>query len=165
MERILIIGLNGSGKSTFANKLGKKLNLEVTHLDKIYYEPGWKHIQTKEEWRQTIAELVFKEKWIIDGQYSSTLDIRMPAADTIIYFDFKKLFCLYRIVKRIFDRSQPFDKAEGNFNRLSWDLIKKVVRFPKKYVLERIRPYENTKKIFIVKNNKEAEELLAKLIA
>src|SRR3989344_8957244 len=97
MERILIIGLQGSGKSTFANKLGQGLNREVIHLDKVYYESGWKHIQTKEEWRQTIKELVLREKWIMDGQYTSTLDIRIPTADAIIFFNFNKLFCLYRI--------------------------------------------------------------------
>ena len=67
MDKILIIGLQGSGKSTFANKLGKKLNRKVVHLDKIYYESGWKHAQTKEEWRQTIRDLVSKDQWIMDG--------------------------------------------------------------------------------------------------
>ncbi|MFA6076660.1 MAG: AAA family ATPase [Candidatus Paceibacterota bacterium] len=163
MERILIIGLQGSGKSTFANKLGKALNREVIHLDKIYYESGWKHTQTKEEWRQTIRDLVSDQKWIMDGQYNSTLDIRIPAADTIVFFNFSKFTCYYRIFKRIFSRTQPFDKAEGNFNKISWDLIKKIIYFPRQETLAKLLPFKNSKKIFIVKNSKEAEELLYKL--
>lgn len=160
MDKILIIGLQGSGKSTFANKLGKKLNREVIHLDKIYFEPGWKHTQTKEEWRQAIKHLVAQDRWIMDGNYTSTLDIRIPAADTIIFFNFPKIVCFYRIFKRIFHRAQPFDKAEGNFNKVSWDLIDKIIYFPRNKILEKLEPYKNTKKIYILKNSKEAERLL-----
>jgi len=163
MERILIIGLQGSGKSTFANKLGQGLNREIIHLDKIYYESGWKHTQTKEEWRQTIRDLVAKDKWIIDGHYNSTLSIRVPRADTIIFFDFNKFLCLYRVCKRTLDKTQPFDKAEGNFNRLSYNLIKKILIFSEKKVWKHLELYKDTKKIFVVKNSKEAGELLSKL--
>ena len=164
MERILIIGLQGSGKSTFANKLGQRLNREVIHLDKIYYESGWKHTQTKEEWRQTIRNLVSDQRWIMDGQYNSTLDIRIPAADTIIFFNFSKTVCFYRIFKRIFNKVQPFDKAEGNFNKISWDLIKKILYFPRQETLAKLEPFKNSKKIFIVKNSREAKNLLDKLV-
>lgn len=159
----MIMGLPGSGKSTFANNLGKKMNREVTHLDKFYYQSGWKHLQTRDEWRETVRNLASKDSWIIDGQYGSTLDIRMPRADTIIFFNFNKFLCLYRVCMRALDRSQPFDKVEGNFNRLSWNLIKKIIIFPKKKMLERLEEYLSIKKIFVVKNSKEAEELLTKL--
>jgi adenylate kinase family enzyme len=162
MYRILIIGLPGSGKSTFANKLGKKLNRDVTHLDKVYYESGWKHIQTKDEWKETVKNLISKEKWIMDGNYRGTLDMRLESADCVILFNFNKFLCLYRACKRALDKTQPFDKAEGNKNKLSWDLIKKIIFFPKKKMLERLERYKDTKKIFVVKNSKEAEELLIK---
>ena len=164
MDRILIIGINGSGKSTFANKLGAKLNREVIHLDSIYYKSGWQVAhQTRDEWKQKVKELVSKERWIIDGHYNSTLNIRMPTADTIIFFNFNKLQCLYRVCKRAFGKRQPFDKPEGNFNKLSWNLIKKLVIFPKKKILKMLDQYSGTKKIFVVKNDKEANSLLVKL--
>lgn len=165
MDRILIIGISGSGKSTFANKLGKALNREVIHLDKVYYPYPFskKHIQNRDEWKQKVRDLVVKEKWIIDGHYNSTLDIRVPRADIIIFFNFNKLLCFYRVCKRTLDRTQPFDKAEGNFYRLSFNLIKKIIIFSKIKVWKHLEPYKNIKKIFVVKNSKEAEELLGVL--
>jgi adenylate kinase family enzyme len=164
MDKILIIGINGAGKSTLANNLGKKLNREVIHLDKLYYQSGWQHTQTKEEWRGTVKNLISKEKWIMDGHYNSTLDIRIPAADTIIFFNFNKLLCIYRIVKRIFSRIQPFDKIEGNKEKISFDLIKKIIKFPKKKILRMLEPYKNIKQIIIFKNDGEVEKYLSTLL-
>lgn len=162
MDKILIIGLQGSGKSTFANKLGKKLKREVIHLDSIYYKSGWQRRHTtKDEWKETVRSLVSQDKWIIDGQYTSSLMIRIPRADTIIFFNFNKFLCFYRIFKRAINENQPFDKPEGNFNHVSWDLIKKLVTFQRNKILEMLKPFKNTKKIFIVKNSKEAENLLS----
>jgi adenylate kinase family enzyme len=129
----------------------------------VYYESGWKHVQTKDEWKQTVRNLVSKDNWIIDGQYGSTLDIRMPRADIIIFFNFNKFVCLYRACLRALDKTQPFDKAEGNFNRLSWDLIKKILIYDKNKMLKKIEEHSETKKIFVVKNSREANELLVKL--
>ena len=162
MQRILILGLNGSGKSTLANKLGKILNLEVFHLDKLYFKPGWKAVE-KEEWPRIVQNVIDKDKWIIDGTYPSSLDRRIERSDTIIFLNFNKLLCLYRIIIRIFDRTQPFDRAEGNFHKISWYLIKKVIIYPKQKILKKLEKYKDTKKIFIIKNSKEVEELLLKL--
>ncbi len=165
MDRILIIGIQGSGKSTFANKLGKKLNLEVIHLDKYYYPHPhrWEHTQTKKEWRETVRNLISKDKWIMDGNYNSTLELRLSRADTVIFFKFNRFISLYGAVRRTFDRTQPFDKTEGIFNYLSWDLVKHIIKYPKKKVLRMLDPHKNTKKIFVVKNRKQAQKLLEEL--
>lgn len=164
MNKILIIGPNGSGKSIFANKLGEKLNREVIHLDKVYYKSGWKRrFQTRDEWKQAVRDLVSQNNWIIDGHYNSTLNIRIPAADTIIFLNFNKILCLYRVFRRTLNKTQPFDKPEGNLNRLSYNLLKKLIIFPKKKILKMLEQYRSTKKIFIVKNNKDLDKLLEKL--
>jgi len=163
MNRILIIGLNGSGKSTFANKLGKKLNREIIYLDKIYHRPGWQPTP-RDEWRKIVRNLVSGERWIIDGHYDNTLDIRMPPADTIIFFNFNKFLCLYGVCKRALGYNQPFDQIEGNRRHLSWNLIKKIIIFPKKKMLGRLEQYRNAKKIFVVKNRKEVQELLLSIL-
>jgi len=163
MDRILIVGIPGSGKSTFTNKLGMKLNREVIHLDKLYYESGWKHIQTKEQWRQTVSGLVSKNKWILDGNYRGTLDVRLPRATAIILFNFNKFICLYRIFKRALKKEQPFDKAEGNLEKVSLDLVKKIIKFPQANMLEMVNNHKDAKKVFVINNQREADTLLEKL--
>lgn len=159
MKRILVIGLQGSGKSTFANRLGNMLNQEVTHLDKLYYKPGWKPVAS-DAWRKIVNDLISRKEWIIDGNYQSTLDTRLIPADTVIFFDFNKFLCLCRMFSRSMKKDQPFDKAEGNINKLSWDLIKKMILYPRKKVLRKLKGYKDTKKIIVFKNDKEAENFL-----
>lgn len=85
MKRVLIIGSSGSGKSTLARQLGAKLELPVVHLDRHYWHPGWVYIHY--EWQRTVAKLVQREEWIIDGNYRSTLEMRLEAADSVVFLD------------------------------------------------------------------------------
>lgn len=162
MKRILIIGLQGSGKSTFANKLGQSLDRKVIHLDKLYYRSGWQAV-SKPEWQEILKEVTLQKEWIIDGNYHSSLDARIELADTIVFLNFPKWLCLFRAYKRSFKKDQPFDKAKGNNEKVSFDLIKKILRYPKNEVLNKLEKHKNTKKIFILKNSNEAEALLIEL--
>jgi adenylate kinase family enzyme len=71
MKKILVIGSGGSGKSTFSTRLGDLLNIEVSHLDKFFWQPGWVKPEP-EEWLQTVTELTDRDSWILDGNYSGT---------------------------------------------------------------------------------------------
>ena len=87
-KRIAIIGSSGSGKSTLARTLGVRLGLPVVHLDAHFWRAGW--VETdKAQWQETVQALAHGERWIIDGNYSSTMDIRLPLAETIIFLDFR----------------------------------------------------------------------------
>ena len=86
-KRILVIGSSGAGKSTLSKKLNSLLSLPVIHLDVHYHNPNWQE-PTKEEWEIILKKLVRKPKWIMDGNYSDSFDIRIPRADTIIYLDY-----------------------------------------------------------------------------
>src|SRR5690349_21793894 len=99
MNRILIIGNGGAGKSTFAKALGQHLNLPVDHLDKEYWQPGW--VATpRQQWLEKLHKILQPEKWILDGNFDSTLAIRIPPSDAIIFLDFNPFICLWRILKR-----------------------------------------------------------------
>ena len=100
MERSLIIGCGGSGKSTLARALGEKTGLPVIHLDKLFWKPGWVE-SSKEEIDQRIREEIEKPRWIIDGNYNRTLELRAARCDTIIFLDFHRVTCLLGVVKRI----------------------------------------------------------------
>src|SRR5215510_1198271 len=99
MKKILVIGSGGSGKSTVATRLGALLDLEVIHLDQFFWRPGWISL-SPEDWAQTVTELLDRESWIIDGNYSGTLELRFRKCDTIIFLDLSRWLCLWRIVTR-----------------------------------------------------------------
>lgn len=101
MERILIIGCGGAGKSTLARQLGEKLNLPVVHLDQIWWAPGnWQHREREEFDKLVIAELE-KPRWIMDGNFNRTIPMRLEKCDTVIYLDFPRMICLLSWIGRV----------------------------------------------------------------
>ena len=100
MERILIIGCGGAGKSTLARQLGEKLELPVVHLDKLFWKPGWVE-ESFEEFDRKLAIELEKTRWIMDGNFNRTMPQRLSKCDTIIYLDFSRWACLWGVVRRI----------------------------------------------------------------
>ena len=95
----MVVGSGGAGKSTFARRLGEVTGLPVIHLDEHFWHPGW--VPTPDdEWREIVTELASGDAWIIDGNYSRTIDVRARAADTALFFDFAPLGCLARALRR-----------------------------------------------------------------
>lgn len=93
MERVLLIGCSGAGKTTLARALGAKTGLPVVHLDRHYWRPGWVEPE-KDVWRRQVEELIAAPRWIIDGNYGGTLELRLTRADTVVMFDFPMWQCL-----------------------------------------------------------------------
>jgi adenylate kinase family enzyme len=99
VKRIVIIGPGGAGKSTLALQLGAVLDLPVIHLDRELWQPGWV-ITPRDSQVRLQAEMVTGDRWIIDGNYGATLQIRLTAADTVLFLDLHPLRCLWRVFKR-----------------------------------------------------------------
>lgn len=93
MDRIVVVGCGGSGKSTVARRLGEILELPVTHLDAVYYDRDWNPLPHK-EFALRQERLVAGRRWLIEGNYASTLPIRLAAADTVIFLDLPAVVCL-----------------------------------------------------------------------
>ena len=132
MERILIIGCGGAGKSTLARQLGEKTGLPVVHLDKLFWHSGWVE-STKDEIDAKILEELEKTRWIMDGNYNRTLPMRLQKCDTVIYLDFSRFACLFGVLKRVlttYGTVRP-DMAEGCPERFDLDFIKWVWNFNK----------------------------------
>ena len=125
MKKIIILGSCGSGKSLFAKKLSKILNIEVIHLDQYYWKPNWM-CTDRSEFRKKVRQLVKRDKWIIDGNYRNTLDIRLSVADTVIFLNPSRFVCLYRIVKRRLKNNRT-DKISGCDERITWELLKWIL--------------------------------------
>lgn len=131
MERIALLGCGGAGKSTLAARLGERLDLPVVHLDAHFWRPGWEPTP-RDEWRGIQREILSGDRWIADGNYDSTLDIRFDLADTILFLDQPRWRCLARAlarVRRYHDRSRP-DLAPGCPEKLDLDFLRWIWRFP-----------------------------------
>lgn len=131
MQKIILIGSGGSGKSTLARAMGKKLSYPVDHLDVLLWRPNWEAVP-REEQRHIQETLTSRDTWIIDGNYGGTLDLRIDAADMVIFLDLPRTLCLYRALKRTwrYRKTGRPDMAVGCPEKLSFDFLKWIWRFP-----------------------------------
>ncbi|MDG2524982.1 hypothetical protein P6166_06400 [Stenotrophomonas sp. HITSZ_GD] len=99
LQRILVIGPPGAGKSHFARQLGERLGLPVIHLDAHYWSAGWVE-PTPAEWASRLAALLARPAWIMDGNYSRTLAQRLAACDTVVFLDLPRWQCMWGLLRR-----------------------------------------------------------------
>ena len=167
MKRILVIGSGGAGKSTVATRLGQLLDLEVNHLDKFYWRPGW--VETPpEEWTQIVTALINRDSWIIDGNYGGTLALRMQKCDTIVFLDMPRLLCVWRIVKRNFRyrRDVRPDMAEGCREKLDPEFVSWVWNYSRRTrpkVVKLIHEQAHGKRVVWLRSNAEVNKFLGEL--
>lgn len=158
MKKIAIIGSGGSGKTTLALTLGKELGLPVYHLDKLYWKPGWTKTPNN-QWASIQKELCEKESWIIDGNYKSTLDIRLTACDTVIFLDVNRFICIYRAIKRTLANKTRPDMAEGCEERFDFEFMKFLWDYPNKtrpQIMKKLNSAGTHQKVIIAKSGKHA---------
>ena len=163
MKKILIVGSPGSGKSTLSKKLGKQLNLPVVHLDCLWLKEGWEE-RSREEFDTLLINELEKESWIIDGNYSRTLELRLKYADTVIFLDYNRFLCLWRVLKRVITNYGKVrdDVAEGCRERFGWEFLKYVYKFNDEQ-REKIYKKLSTKsdiKVIIIKKRKDLQEIM-----
>ncbi len=164
MKRVMVIGSSGAGKSTLAKRLGNLLNVNVYHLDALFWKPNWV-LTDKDEQREIQKELVENEEWVIDGTYLGTMDIRLHKADTVIFLDFHRTICMYRILKRRFqyrNKVRP-DMGADCIEKIDLEFIKWVWNFPKTHrseILRTLERYSNEKEIIVLTSKKEVNLFL-----
>ncbi len=100
MKKVLVIGCSGAGKSVFSRALAVKTGLPLIHLDQVWHKADGTHI-TREDFDARLAELLAEDAWIIDGDYSRTLAVRLAVCDTVFHLDYPLDVCLAGIAARI----------------------------------------------------------------
>ena len=169
MRRINIIGSGGAGKSTLARRLGALTGLEVLHLDALFWRAGWQETP-RPEWRERVARLAARDAWIMDGNFGATLDIRLAAGDTVVYLDFPRPLCLYRVIKRRlkYHNTHRPDMAAGCNEQVNLEFLRWIWRFPtesKPRIEENLQKHAAGKTIFRLHSPREVEEFFVKLEA
>jgi len=164
MKKVAIIGSPGAGKSTLSRKLGEILKIPVVHLDAHYWSDGW--VETpKEAWKDSIEKFVKIEQWIIDGNYGDTIDIRLEAADTIIFLDIPRIRCIKNAFKRYlrYRHEDRPDMAKGCKEKLDPQFFKYIWFFNGKNrnsILTRLDKLKDKKTIYIFRSYEIIDEFL-----
>ena len=163
MERILIIGCSGAGKSTLARALKEKLGLPVVHLDQLWWKENWQNV-TREEFDSRLAMALNMDQWIIDGNYSRTMPMRLSKCDTIIYLDFDRWDCLWGMAQRVltnYGKVRP-DTGPGCRERFDPEFIRWIWNFNKENRVQNYTWIAQTKhaKAIVLKNRKEVKRFL-----
>ena len=162
MKRIAVIGCSGSGKTYLAKKLSEVLDLPLVHLDQIYWNPGWVP-STEEEFARTQREIVEEPSWIIDGNYNASIDIRIEAADTIIWFDFPTHRCLIGTLARIIFSDSAFALPEGCEPKVSLKLLWYIINFRRTRrprIAEKLSHHANSKRVDVIRTRNEADAFI-----
>lgn len=130
LQRILIIGCSGAGKSTLARQLGDILPLPVIHLDRLYWQPNWTKTD-KPLFLKKLTEQLEKPQWIIDGNFDSTLDLRLQYADCVIFLDFATHTCIRRILWRYVTNfgQTRIDMTEGCTEKIDAEFLCWIARY------------------------------------
>ena len=131
MDRIVIIGSSGAGKTTMAKKLGPRLGLKVYHLDRFFWQPDWR--RKPDDTRIDILQnLVRQSRWVIEGSYLSSSELHLIAADTIIFLDIPPLICFYRRIKRHreYQGHPARDLPLGSRDMLTLPVLLHILFFP-----------------------------------
>lgn len=161
MKKVIVIGCPGSGKTTFAEKLNKCTNLPLYYLDAIWHKPDRTHISRK-EYDKKLSEILITKEWIIDGNYSRTIEVRIQNSDTIFLFDLPTETCIQgatdRLGKERYD--VPWIDTE-----LDPKLKQEIEDFPEKMlpnIYELIEKYKTGKQVIIFTSRIQADEYLDK---
>ena len=125
--KISIIGISGSGKSTYARQLSKDMNLPLYHMDSFYWRSGWQEV-SEETWLKQEAEIIAKDKWIIEGYICAKSIERLHQADQIIYLDKSGIACCWNGIKRWWQhRKTPRPELQGSPEKLDFKMLKTML--------------------------------------
>lgn len=131
-KKIMIFGRPGSGKTTFSHWLSQKTSLSLYHLDKYFFTDNWEE-RKYIEFLEIQQNFVKQNSWIIDGNSTRSFEMRWSQADLLIYFNYPKCLCLYRILKRYFCPNTIFDDRPNNCpERISIKLLTYMWNFEKR---------------------------------
>ena len=158
MKKIIVIGCPGSGKSTFARALHDKTGIPLYHLDMMYWNVDKTTVE-KSVFLERLSAVLKKDEWIIDGNYGSTMELRMAACDTVIFLDYPLDVCLDGIKERRGKQRSDMPWIETEEDAEFIEFIKNYNEQQKPKVLELLEKYSD-KSIIIFESREQADTFL-----
>ena len=161
MKRIIVIGCPGSGKSTVSRALHTKTGIPLYHLDMMYWNADKSTVE-RSVFLARLSSVLEKEQWIIDGNYSSTMELRMAACDTVFFLDYPLEVCLEGIKERRGKARSDMPWIETEEDEEFIDFIKRYNEQQKPKVLALLGKYGD-KNIIILQSREQADAVLSRL--
>lgn len=161
-EKVIVIGCPGAGKSTFSRRLREMTGLPLYYLDMLWHRPDKTNIG-REEFDARLQEIVSSDRWIIDGNYGRTLEMRLKACDTVFLMDLPVDVCLAGAYSRVGNKREDMpwveDELDGEFKQWILDFPKNEL--PKIYAL--LDRYREQKNVTVFRSRKEADDFLEEM--
>lgn len=168
MERVAVVGCGGAGKSTFARALGARLGLPVVHLDHVYWQPGWTATPNDEFARRQAALLDGLPRWVVDGNYSGTVDVRLERADTVVNLALPRWRCLLGAIGRSIRTHGHDAQAFGCPERLDLAFYRYIWRYERDArprLDARLAPHRHRLRIIELRSRADVRRALAEVSA
>jgi adenylate kinase family enzyme len=161
MKKIIVIGCPGSGKSTFSRALHDITGLPLIHLDMLYWNADKTTVE-KTVFRARLSQALSQNEWIIDGNYASTMELRMQVCDTIIFLDYPTEVCLEGVRNRRGKVRSDMPWIETEEDAEFMDLIRNFRQTQRPKVTELLEKYAH-KQIFVFRTRQEADGFLVQM--
>ena len=158
MKKIIVIGCPGSGKSTFSRALHNKTGIPLYHLDRMYWNEDKTTVE-RSVFLERVSDVLEKNEWIIDGNYGSTMELRIAVCDTVFFLDYPLDVCLDGIKARRGKRRSDMPWIETEEDAEFIEYIKNFNEQQRPKVLELLKKYSD-KNILIFKSREEVDTFL-----
>lgn len=163
MKKVIVVGCSGSGKSVFSRSFAKLSGLPLHHLDNIWWLEDGTNV-SREEFDSQLGGILEREEWIIDGNYRRTMEKRIEACDTVIFFDLPVEICIEGIRERKGkDRpDMPWKGALEDGDAEFMEYIRGYNEIQRPYVLDLLGRYSD-KNIIVFKSRDDADKFLCEM--
>ena len=159
MKKVIVIGCPGAGKTTFAEKLRDKTGLPLYYLDAIWHKPDRTHI-SREDFDERIKEIFAEDEWIIDGNYSRTIEMRLEACDTVFRFDLPTEVCLQGAIDRLGKERYDVPWVDRELDTKFREEIERFANNKLPEIYNLLEKHGQNKNIVVFKTREEADKFI-----